>query len=189
MVRYSMETQEKKMAPRKVTSKTFLAGTMFAIGFATCVSAQDNPIESQASHPSAIEIADAYLEAYQAYDLDRLNEFYAPDAAFIDPTSLDMSNPFNWTGKDEIVGHLRQYLENVSSATFYYDIQRKYESSGRVVYNAVGSFTVKTPQMEISGSAPIVTIITVNDGKVIEHRDYVDYHTLKLNTVQKTLAQ
>ena len=122
----------------------------------------------------------AYLDAYQALDLERLEAFYAEDAAFHDPTSLRASvigGPFVWRGRDEIMAGIRAWTESVSSLN--YDVEDVYEASGRVVILGAVNPVVATPSGSAQFHYRIVTIVTVEDGLVREHRDYTDYAGVK----------
>jgi ketosteroid isomerase-like protein len=54
-------------------------------------------------------------------------------------------------------------------------MREKYESAGHVVYSGkVKAITESGGVLEVVCAA-VTTIITVKAGKVVEHRDYVDY--------------
>lgn len=129
--------------------------------------------------PSAVDIAKDYLAAYSTFDTDKMAPFYADDAVFTDPTSADQGangEPFQFTGKDAILKGLGDYAAQYKSFSVAYDVERQYESEGVVVFVATLTWSVTGgDNQNASGSAPIVTAITVKDGKVTKHLDLYDY--------------
>lgn len=125
---------------------------------------------------TVIAQAEAYLTAYQALDLPAVAAAMAPDARFEDPTSTDVpgiGGPFKWQGRDAVIAGLRGWTQSVRRID--YTIRDKYEASGHVVFIGTASALIQMPNGAARTSYPIVTIITMRDGKVIEHRDYTNY--------------
>jgi ketosteroid isomerase-like protein len=125
---------------------------------------------------ATIAVATAYLEAYQALDLARLQGLYAENATFDDPTSLrvrGIGGPFVWRGRAEILAGIRSWTKSISSLR--YDIDDVYEASGRVVFIGAVNPAVATPNGPTQFRYRIVTIVTVEGGRISEHRDYTDY--------------
>lgn len=147
------------------------AALMFWIALAVVAPAAAQ--NSQRAHSRTIAAATAYLEAYQAFDLERLEALYAEEATFDDPTSLLLTGvngaPFVFRGRDAILNGIRHWMQQ-SVTSLHYDVEEVYESSGRVVF--IGAATS-------NGSTRwrfrIVTIVTIENGLVVEHRDYTDY--------------
>ena len=145
-------------------------GSLF-LSTAAFASAPDNDV---------IAVADAYMQAYQAQDHDAMERLYAEDAVFIDPTSVDAglpNGPVMWSGRREIMAHLRPKDGVESSLVLDYDVYTKFEHSGVVVYAANVSYVYETEDQTWNGLTPVITVISVRDGKVVEHRDYTDYTT------------
>ncbi len=128
---------------------------------------------SQRAHEATIAAATAYLHAYQAFDLERLETLYAEEAIFDDPTSLLLTGvngaPFVFRGRDPILNGIRFWMQQ-SVTSLHYDVEQVYESSGRVVF--IGAATTNGPSR---WRFRIVTIVTIENGLVVEHRDYTDY--------------
>lgn len=128
---------------------------------------------TQREHEATIAAATAYLDAYQAFDLERLEALYAEDATFDDPTSLLLSGvngaPFVFRGREAILNGIRFWMQQ-SVTSLHYDVEHVYESSGRVVF--IGDATTNGPSRY---RFRIVTIVTIENGLVSEHRDYTDY--------------
>lgn len=125
-----------------------------------------------------VAIADAYIDAYSAMDFDRMGSFYAEDAIFTDPTTLLYGAEgalIDIKGRDHIISMFKKYFEQLNGGGHRYETTEKYEAGGYVVYHATVHFNWDGGR--IQGSAPITTILHVVDGKIVEHRDYFDYHT------------
>lgn len=123
-----------------------------------------------------IAAARSYLDAYQTLDLVRLEALYADDVRFNDPTSVHaqgVGGPFVWNGRAAVLAGIRGWSTYVRSLN--YDIERIYEASGHVVFVGAVNPVVATPDGLAHYRYSIVTIITIQDGRVVEHRDYTDY--------------
>lgn len=123
-----------------------------------------------------IAVARAYMDAYQALDLHRLEAFYAEDVAFNDPTSVQapgVGGPFIWRGRAEVLAGIRDWKSYVHSLN--YNVEHIYEASGQVVFVGDVNPLVSTANGPAQYRYHIVTIVTVEDGQVAEHRDYTDY--------------
>lgn len=130
----------------------------------------------EAGDGSPTTIARQYLEAYSALDTDQLAVLYAETAEFNDPTSTQVEGidgPFIWHGRDAILAGIRNWARSIR--TLNYDVERVYEASGHVVFVGAVYPEVDGPNGLVRYRYPIVTIITVQDGLVTEHRDYTDY--------------
>ncbi len=115
--------------------------------------------------------ADAWLAAYQAQDFEAAREFLTDESVFIDPTSFGRENfgePINWTGPDAIINGISSW--GLVNGEYRFD--RVYESPGRVIYD--GNVLV-TYGNGAQYDYPIITIVTVSDGRLVEHRDYTDF--------------
>lgn len=125
---------------------------------------------------AVIAHANAYLDAYAKLDTAALAHLYAEDAVFNDPTSATVpgiGGPFVWRGRSEILAHLREWAKTTKSLN--YDVDRRYEASNHVVFVGAVKPLVKTAKGDVQHRYPIVTIITITNGRVSEHRDYTNY--------------
>ena len=126
---------------------------------------------------SSMDIARAYISAYEQQDFDAMRGLMADDAVLIDPTSFDLAfvqAPIHWTGADEI-------LEGISAwniARGEYHIDRVYEAAERVVFDASMDVYYATSEGERGFRYPIITIVTVENGLVTEHRDYTGFNEM-----------
>lgn len=142
--------------------------------FSLTVAHADSP--QPHGNAAVIAQANAYLEAYARLDTAALERLYAEDAVFNDPTSAavpGIGGPFAWKGRAEILGRLREWAKTTKSLT--YDVERLFEASNHVVFVGAVRPLVKTAQGEVQYRYPIVTIITITNGRVSEHRDYTNY--------------
>lgn len=136
---------------------------------------------------ATLNIANEYLAAYQAFDVTKMASFYAENARFTDPTSavFGPENTYIMNGKEAIVRKLSQFVTQNGVIKLDFDIVHQYEAAGHVVFNANVHVQTGSGQAFRSGCAAITTIIHIENSKVIEHRDYFDYHQY-LATLSKT---
>lgn len=119
-------------------------------------------------------VAEAYLAAYQAQDFAALETLYAEDAHFIDPTSetvQGIGGPFDWTGREAILAGIRGW----GATRLEYEVDRTFSASGHVVFDGAVAAIYLTQAGSVAYRYPIITIVTVEDGHVTEHRDYTDF--------------
>lgn len=125
---------------------------------------------------AVIAQASAYLDAYQKLDTAALDRLYAEDAVFNDPTSATVpgiGGPFVWKGRTAILSGLREWAKTTKSLN--YDVERRYEASNHVVFVGAVKPLIKTTKGDVQYRYPIVTIVTITNGRVSEHRDYTNY--------------
>ena len=141
--------------------------------FASAASAQ------QATSQETITIAENYLAAYSTFKPEKMAPFLAEDMVFSDPTSTDQTadgGAFMFNGKDAVLKGLGDYAAQYKAFSVNYDIERQYESNGVVVFVAQLTYNLVTnDDKTFTGAAPIVTAITVENGKVVKHLDLYDY--------------
>lgn len=127
----------------------------------------------QSGDQAAISRALEYLDAYERLDVAELSQLYSEGAAFVDETSLALPEPFMWTGRDTILAGIGGWKSTVRGLEYH--LTDAFESAGRVVF--VG--TVDATSIGLNGDVtfifPVVTIVTLEGGQVVEHRDYADY--------------
>lgn len=123
--------------------------------------------------PVTIGTAQAYLEAYGDLDLQALAQLYAEDADFIDETSRIQPKPFIWEGRDAILAGIGEWRESVEHIE--YELTSVFEAAHRVVFIGNVVTDLRGPGGRVRYRFPTVTIVTLTGGRVVEHRDYVDY--------------
>lgn len=136
-------------------------------------SADEVPMDGD---PETIALAQRYMAAYLAFDIEALSEFYTEDTLFTDPTSFNtprVATPYHWRGRKAITEAFSGFKDAVIQ--YRYDLDRIFEASGRVVYIGRAIITAKGEDGPVTTQADIVTIVTIENGKVSEHRDYANY--------------
>lgn len=159
--------------------------TLLSLGAAGCVTSRASTAKTveRTGDAAKIAVASKYLDAYATLNVERMASMYAEDATFIDPTSENapgVPQTLHFTGRDTIVGVLGEYAKNYRCLR--YDFDRVYESGDCVVF--VGRITaqLQADPKPLTLRSSIVTIVTVKDGRVAEHRDYYDYQGVEQST-------
>ncbi len=128
---------------------------------------------------TATAVAERYLNAYAAFDTNKMAPLLSDDMVFIDPTKPPAQNDgqvFTHVGKEAVLAALGGYADLYKEFWLDYKIDRQYESNNVVVFIGDITFNILTEDSEsLSGTAPIVTVVTVRDGKVSRHLDLYDY--------------
>ena len=153
---------------------------LFIVSIATFGVLNNAWAESSDENPSSsVDIAQAYLDAYSTFDMSLVEPFLAEDAVFRDDTSTVQAasgGPFHFVGKDAYLKGLGDYVAQFEYFRVDYDVRRRWESNDIVVFVADLTYEGKAADSpEFSGSLAAVTVITVRDGKVVLHKDYLDY--------------
>lgn len=124
------------------------------------------------------KVADTYLAAYERLDLKALEPMYTDDAVFTDPTSYgqpDFAEAFTFNGKEKVLAGLQGFKSKYGLARLKYTITKRFDAPNQTVYIGTVTSVVASPQGERAAIYPAVTIVTVTNGKISEHRDYIDY--------------
>jgi len=125
---------------------------------------------------AVIAMAEAYLEAYSSLDIGKLEKYYDEQAVFFDPTSTSVQGiggPFRWQGRAEILKNIRNWSK--STRSLKYVVERRFESSNYVVFVGDVYPLVISGKGDVQYKYPIITIVTITNGRVMEHRDYTNY--------------
>lgn len=127
----------------------------------------------QSGDRTTISRALEYLDAYERLDVAELSHLYAERAEFVDETSMAFPKPFMWAGRDAILAGIGEWKDTVRSLD--YRLTDAFEAAGRVVFVGTVDSISRGPNGDVTFIFPIVTIVTLEGGQVIEHRDYTDY--------------
>lgn len=149
-----------------------LAPALFAL--ATPAIAQQDPPDFAEVTAATSPVADAYFRAYIALDWDALEPLLGENASFKDPTAEHVFGGKLFEGKDVVAAHFRQGYANVSQMSFA--PLRVLHAGNYGIYE--GELTWKLRLRvggELQTTMPFTCILRVEDGKVVEHRDYGDY--------------
>ena len=120
-------------------------------------------------------IVEPYFAAYMDRNWDRLETLLHDQATLHDPTAEQLFGTPPQTGKQTVMANLRKTYAGILDMRM--NRTRAIFSSHYAVLEGTLDWTIRigadkelrTPAM------PFVVVLRVQDGKVIEHRDYADY--------------
>lgn len=158
------------------------AGIAALAAFAQPALAQAAPPAATAPKPpsySAITaatapVADAYFAAYIANDWDSLEPLLAESATFQDPTA---SHIFGGVLSDGRTAMMERFRTGYASLTHMeFTKNRSLISDESALYEGALHWSIDLGDgIRVDSVTPMVILLTVVDGKVIRHTDYVDY--------------
>lgn len=152
----------------------FMAGLMMALATTTSASAQPAPPRFAATTAATAPVADAYFAAYIARNWDALEPLLAEPAVFEDPTALHVFGPVRSEGRTAIMERFRVGYAGISRMAFA--PTRRMMSGNVAIYEGALDFALDIGNgLVVESVNPMVIILTVEDGRVVSHRDYVDY--------------
>lgn len=132
------------------------------------------PPSYQSAGEATAPIADAYMRAYTGLDWDALEALLAEDANFKDETATLVFGDITSDGREQMMQRFRDGYTNVTHMEL--DVARRIVSGDIAIFEGTLNWGLRLDDDTIVESAtPMVLIITVQDGKVIRHRDYIDY--------------
>lgn len=134
--------------------------------------------QGQAASAETIKIAKDYLAAYSVFDFEKMRAHYSDDVLFTDPTSLVYGKDnatVDLKGKDVVLNALQKVVGQGGGGTLTFMPNHVFEAGGHVVFQ--GRLSFEWAGGKVKGEAPITTIIRIQNGQVVEHRDYFDYRT------------
>lgn len=120
------------------------------------------------------EVATQYFNSYMALDWDKLEPLMHADITFEDPTGTLLFGENRPAGKANVIGGFRTGLVALTHMTP--KIKRRFFSGSAAVFEMDLTFGFRNRQkQEVNIIMPLVIVLKVKDGKVIEHRDYGAY--------------
>jgi ketosteroid isomerase-like protein len=136
------------------------------------------PIALTAQAVTTSEVADRYVDAYEAMDLDVLTAFYTDETILEDPTASAFGQEVRLTGAAAIRPFLEQAFTGVTSLRL--DVSRRFASGPYAIINGVGYYSVPGTTVGVQDEtyevwADFTFILEVREGKIVRHTDYVDY--------------
>jgi ketosteroid isomerase-like protein len=144
-----------------------------ALGVAMPIQAQESVSYAEASRATA-EVADAYFEAYIGRDWDSLESLLDENASFHDESAELVFGGLLTEGKTAMMDRFRVGYAAITHMRFA--TQRVIHSGAIAIYEGdldwgldLGDGTL------VSSVTPMVVILRVDGGKVVRHRDHVDY--------------
>ncbi len=120
------------------------------------------------------DAADAYADAYSAQDLPALAELLAEQAVFIDPSN-------RYEGRDTIIEGLSETFKRIISSGPETRSISKFRSGNEFIHTAFIEFNMlmavgELAESEYNFKVDFVMITKVQDGKIVQHTDYLDTH-------------
>lgn len=139
------------------------------------------PAAAQAPEPLAAtsaataRVAEGYFEAYIARDWDRLAPLLAEGGGFADPTAEPLFGKVEVTGKRATIDFFRTNYAAIRHMQF--NRKRAFFSGRHAVFEGTLDWTLDIGggKEAITLDMPFVTILRIEDGLVVEHRDFADY--------------
>lgn len=157
---------------KKLTLYAALLACGSAMLTAPAALAQVQKYEEQSA--STATVSDAYLDAYIALDWNRLEPMLADNVTFQDRTAELLFPNLVKSGKAEVIKGFREGYVGLTKMIFRRS--RTFHAGNMAVYEGELEWGVKmSPTRVVESVTPFVVIVRVEDGKVVEHRDYVDY--------------
>jgi len=142
-----------------------------------------SPLQAQHSEPDAHDaeqVARAYLAAYNVLDLDTMERFMSEDIVFVDSTNPDPENAPDGThirGSAAFVESIRAFVEMMGVTTLGFEWEWIFKSNDRVVLsgwmNAL--MPAEDPAANFRWRTRQVVVLTIVDGRVVRHEDFIDY--------------
>ncbi len=157
-----------------------------SIGLAAASVAWAGPAAAQQAEPAAkpltyeqagaitAPVAEAYFNAYVGRDWDALEPLLAQDASFYDPTATRVFGPVLSEGRAAMMERFRVGYSAITHMRF--EVERRFVAGDVAIYEGALDWGIDMGGGNIVESvAPMVITITTKDGKVVEHRDHIDY--------------
>ncbi|MEM6773752.1 MAG: nuclear transport factor 2 family protein [Pseudomonadota bacterium] len=125
----------------------------------------------------------AYLNVIEAMDWPTMQQLLAPDARYVDPTMIYFDRPaIDIRGAKEIVSFWRRESDGSATQKLKFNYRACTETAGyfMVLYDVIGTTagaTWNVNKAEVTITGAVTSIIRVDGGAIIEHRDYVDYES------------
>jgi ketosteroid isomerase-like protein len=138
------------------------------------ITAQDNTVFKDSTVITK-EICTKYFDAYIKLDFDTMKTVMHEDISFQDPTAGLI---FGWKkieGKSNVYENFKKSYAAIVEMKA--DTTRSIFSSNTAVFELMLTWKfMSANDREIEINMPLVVVLTVKAGKVIEHRDYGDYN-------------
>jgi len=137
----------------------------------------------RANAKTSEDVGGKYFQAYLDQRHDVMEQLYAPEVSFQDPTAAYFGGPSStlYQGRDSVVMMMDRVFQSISHFTF--DVTGTLVSNHHTVFMGTTRFTLLaaaagTPR-DVTFEHSAVFVITVVDGRVVAHRDFVNYSTFR----------
>jgi limonene-1,2-epoxide hydrolase len=117
--------------------------------------------------------ADAYFKAYFSKDWKTIERLADKQIRFSDPTAALPFGPSpEKTGNKVLVA---AFEETLTPLDLDFQSLRTVYSGEYAIYEGSLTWTSHLKQRSITATVPLITILRVVKGRIVEHRDYADY--------------
>jgi ketosteroid isomerase-like protein len=128
--------------------------------------------DPQGIEHARVRVVDAFLEAYNAKDLDTVSSLLGPDIRMV-----HYGRDIDVLGRDEVVAHLSRSAQGVFPDRVFQPRRRQFVDGRHVVieHTWAATATADVPQFARAGEAvnmELCTIFTIDDGQIVEYVEY-----------------
>lgn len=153
--------------------KMILTALLLASAMPMTAQAQERPSFTEITAQTE-QVGQAYAHAYIAMDWDRIESLLHDEASFEDSTANLIFGGGRYDGKAAMMTLFREGYTGISSLKLTplrsFASGEVYVEEGQLDWGVdMGGGRI------VESSMPILTILTMKDGKVWKHRDYADY--------------
>lgn len=121
------------------------------------------------------DLASKYFDLYMGLDWDKLESLMHAEISFDDPTAELAIGWQKVAGKENVIKHFKTNYGAITKMTP--NLRRSFFSGDVAVFEMDFEFSFKNTKNEIvTIKMPLITILKIKDGKIIEHKDYGDYN-------------
>jgi len=139
--------------------------------------------EIHANAETSEDVGAKYFHAYLDQRHDVMEQLYDAEVSFQDPTAAYFGGQSSalYQGRDSVVTMMARVFQTISNLAF--DVEDAWFSNHHAVFMGTVRFTLVaaaagTPE-DVTFEHSAVFVITVVDGLVVAHRDFVDYSTFR----------
>ena len=119
------------------------------------------------------DVGERYFAAYVDQRWDDLAPLLAEQAQFVDPTAEAVFGKVEMIGKSAVMENFRANYANLS---MQFTAQRVIHSGAYAVFEGELTWSMALPTRTLQiDRMPLVTILRIEGGQVVEHRDFADY--------------
>ena len=119
-------------------------------------------------------VADPYFNAYIAMDWAKVEALAADNISVRDPTAARLFGAAGAEGKATVMHNFRTTYAGLKGMRF--ETTRTIHSGDLAIYEGALEWTLDMRDgRDVTSVTPMVIVLEVSDGKVVSHRDYVDY--------------
>lgn len=127
-----------------------------------------------ASSEAAARVGERYFKAYIAKHWNEVESLLATDGRFTDPTAERVFGPVILEGKVAVMANFRENYRNLELS---FERLRVMHSGDFSIFEGELTWSMKLPRRTLHiERMPLITVLRVVDGSVVEHIDYADYH-------------